>query len=130
GIAVRGDGHADAGGAAEDAEVALPGEDGGGDEAGVVGIVDGFLGEGTRVLDLVALAAEVRDEGFLEFESTVVGADDERGFLHGLSEGREWLKREGWLVKGGKPEIRSPNETPVRISSFGFRTGEIGRAHV
>ncbi len=83
GVAVRGNGHADPGGATENAEILFARSDGLGNEGGVVGVIDRFLGERARVFNLVTRATQMRDNSFLEFESTVIGADDERGFLHG-----------------------------------------------
>jgi hypothetical protein len=36
----------------------------------------------------------MRDDGLLEFESTVIGANDERRFLHGWREGQGWSGKE------------------------------------
>jgi hypothetical protein len=82
GKAVGGHGHPNSGGAAKDPEILSPSRNRTGHDGGVVGIVDGVFGETSHVFDIVTAALEMADDGFFQFKTTVIGADDESGFLH------------------------------------------------
>lgn len=74
-VAVRGNAHADAGGADEDACIRAAIEHTSGDEFGVVGVIDRGRVIHAEVFDGVAGVQQVVEDGVLEIESAMVGGD-------------------------------------------------------
>ena len=84
-VAVRGDAHAHAGGAGEDAEIIGAVRDIAGDGVGIIRIIHGLAGEWTEVVNIVAAAFQMREDGVFHFKGAVIGSEGnaEGGMAHG-----------------------------------------------
>ncbi len=77
-VAVGGDAHADARGAGQNAEIIGAIRDVAGDEVCEVGIIDGFAGVGSEVMDFVTAGFQMRGDGVFEIDGTVIGCRGRR----------------------------------------------------
>lgn len=106
--AIRGDAHANAGGAGENAEVKCVVGNVVPHDLRVVGIIHGICGMRAEILDFISAFAEVGDDGVFHFKSAMIGAngDAEWGIAHKLEDVRGLNAGKSGLQTGNLRECR------------------------
>jgi serine-type D-Ala-D-Ala carboxypeptidase/endopeptidase (penicillin-binding protein 4) len=117
-VAVRGDAHADAGGAGEDAEIEGTVRHVAGDEVGVGRIIDRFVALGAEVGDLMADLLKVGNDCVFQIDGAVVGTD-------GNAEGR-MAHGDGAGFKSGIGRLQTANFISLWDGGAAASAGEIG----
>ena len=101
-VAVRGDAHADAGGAYEDACVGAAVEHALADEFSKVRVVHGGSVVGAEVLDAISTGLQMRHDGVFQGEAAMVGGDGELVWQGGVA--HEFIRDWGFVLRHSRQQ--------------------------